>query len=194
VSAASFDFAPLAPPVAEVEPIDPLAAAAAEVDALRTAAVAEGRTAGRAEALEALAPALTALEEAAAAVRADAAELAARLEREAVELGLAVAEQVLAGVLAVEPERVVEAVRGALRGIDDRSRITVLVNPDDLELVRDAAEELRASLGGIEHLEVQAERRVGRGGAIVRHPEGDLDAQVATKLERARELVEAALS
>jgi flagellar biosynthesis/type III secretory pathway protein FliH len=56
--------------------------------------------------------------------------------------------------------------------------------------VRAAADELAASLGGIEHLEVQAERRVGRGGAVVRHPEGDVDAQLATKLERVRELVE----
>ena len=87
----------------------------------------------------------------------------------------------------------VETVRGALRGIVERERITVLVNPDDLELVRDAMDELRASLGGIEHCEVQAERRVGRGGCVVRTPDGDVDARIETKLERAREVVEAAL-
>jgi len=60
--------------------------------------------------------------------------------------------------------------------------------------VRDAMDDLRASLGGIEHCEVQAERRVSRGGAVVRTPDGDVDARVETKLQRAREVVESALS
>ena len=66
----------------------------------------------------------------------------------------------------------------------------MLVNPDDLELVPSAMDELVAALGGIEHCEVQAERRVGRGGAVVRTPDGEVDAGVETKLERAREVVD----
>jgi len=57
-----------------------------------------------------------------------------------------------------------------------------------------AAYDIRASLGGFEHCEVQSERRVSRGGAVVRTPEGDVDARVETKLVRAREVIEAALS
>ena len=72
--------------------------------------------------------------------------------------------------------------------------MTVLVHPDDLELVaRVDRRASRPTLGGIEHCEVQAERRVGRGGAIVRTPEGEIDARLETKLARAREVVEAAL-
>jgi flagellar biosynthesis/type III secretory pathway protein FliH len=87
----------------------------------------------------------------------------------------------------------VDAVEGALRGVVERDRITVLVNPDDMELVAEAIEGVRASLGGIEHCVVEAERRVARGGCIVRTPVGDVDARVETKLERAREVVAAAL-
>jgi flagellar assembly protein FliH len=100
---------------------------------------------------------------------------------------------VLAGALAVEPERVLDSVRGALRGIVERERIIVLVNPADLDIVTGAIEELKASLGGIESCLVEAERRVGRGGCIVRTPVGDIDARVETKLERAGEVVAAAL-
>jgi flagellar assembly protein FliH len=57
----------------------------------------------------------------------------------------------------------------------------VLVNPDDLELVRDAMGGVVSALGGIEHCEVQAERRVGRGGAVVRTPDGDVDARVESQ-------------
>ena len=95
--------------------------------------------------------------------------------------------------LGLDPEKVVEAVTGALRGIVERDRVTVLVNPDDLEIVREAMDGLRASLGGIDHCDVEAERRVGRGGCIVRTPVGDVDARVETKLERAGEVVAAAL-
>ena len=92
--------------------------------------------------------------------------------------------------IAVEPERVADAVRGALRRLVERDRVLVLVNPDDLDVVREHADALVAELGGIEHLGVEADRRVGRGGAIVRTGEGEVDATLETKLGRAREVVE----
>ena len=67
----------------------------------------------------------------------------------------------------------------------------MLVHPDDLELVARVDRRDPRELGGIEHCEVQAERRVGRGGAMVRTPEGEIDARLETKLARAREVVEA---
>jgi flagellar biosynthesis/type III secretory pathway protein FliH len=186
----------VAPP-AGASPVDPapglLAQAQAEADRLREAARAEGYEAGRAEALAALSPALEALQTAVAAAHEERLAAADQLEIHAVDLSLYLAEKVLSASLAVQPERVVEAVRGALRGIVERERVTVLVHPEDLELVREAMDELRATLGGIEHCEVQAERRVSRGGAIVRTQDGDVDARVETKLQRAREVVEAAL-
>jgi flagellar biosynthesis/type III secretory pathway protein FliH len=59
--------------------------------------------------------------------------------------------------------------------------------------VNEAMTEIAGSLGGIEHVDVQEERRVPRGGAVVRTTVGELDARIATKLERAREAVEAQL-
>jgi flagellar assembly protein FliH len=197
---AEFDFETLEPlatpasPVSQAEAVmDVLAQAQAEAEALREAARAEGYAAGRAEASAALEPAFAALSLAAEQVRAEQVAAAEALERRAVELGLALAQKVVAGALAVEPERVIEAVQGALRGIVERERITVLVNPDDMDLVSGAMEDVRASLGGIEHCVVEAERRVSRGGCIVRTPVGDVDARVETKLERAGEVVSAAL-
>jgi flagellar assembly protein FliH len=189
--------APVAPARAGVGPdavMAALARAEAEAEVVRAAAREEGLREGREEALVALTPALEALTQAAEAVQASQFARADRLEAHAVDLALFLAEKVLAGALAVEPQRVVESVRGALRGIVERERVTVLVHPDDLEMVRGALDDIRASLGGIEHCEVQAERRVSRGGAVVRTPDGDVDARVETKLQRAREVVEAALS
>ncbi|CAA9534902.1 MAG: hypothetical protein AVDCRST_MAG30-4129, partial [uncultured Solirubrobacteraceae bacterium] len=119
---------------------------------------------------------------------------AERLEGEAVDLGFAVAQKIVGAVTSADPSLVLEAIRGALRGIVERERVTLLVSPDDLELVRAASDELRISLGGIEHCEIQAERRVARGGAVVRYADGQVDARVQTKLERAREVVEESLA
>jgi flagellar assembly protein FliH len=204
MAATEFDFAPLAAaPVAVVghdrdtaveAAAGALASAHAEAGAIRALAHAEGLAAGREAGVAELAPAAAALEEGARALRAEAALAADRLEVQAVDLALFLAEKVLGGAIAVQPALVVESVRGALRGIVERERVTVLVHPDDLEMVREAMDDVRASLGGIEHCEVQAERRVSRGGAVVRTPEGDVDGRVETKLQRAREVVEAALS
>jgi flagellar assembly protein FliH len=187
-----------APAGAAPLPVDPtaglLAQAHAEAEQLRETARAEGYEAGRAEALAALSPALEALQTAVAAAHDERLAAADQLEMHAVDLSLYLSEKVIGAALAVEPARVVEAVRGALRGLVERVRVTVLVHPDDLEIVRSALDELRGALGGIEHCEVQAERRVSRGGAVVRTPDVDVDARLEVKLQRAREVVEAALS
>jgi flagellar assembly protein FliH len=193
---ATWDLAPLerlptAPPLGAGEAV---AAAHAEAAAIRERARAEGYAAGLEEARDRMAPAAEALAVAArevAQLRADAADAA---EPAAVELALRIAEQAVGAAIAVEPERVLDVVRGALRRLLERERLLVLVNPDDLEMVREGMASLVAELGGIEHVEVQAERRVMRGGAVVRTAEGDVDADLPTKLQRAREVLERELS
>ena len=59
--------------------------------------------------------------------------------------------------------------------------------------MRAAADGFAGELGGIEHCDVQAERRLARGGAVVRTDEGQVDASAETQLARARELVAAEL-
>ncbi|MGE4428154.1 MAG: FliH/SctL family protein [Solirubrobacteraceae bacterium] len=172
--------------------------ARAEADAIRAqareAGWAEGHAAGRAEALTAVEPAVRALTEALQEASVAGALLADALEHEAVELALMTAEKVVAASVRANPERVLDVVRGALRGIVDRRRITILVNPADLPLLRDAIGTLREELGGVEQCDVQAERRVGRGGALVRTTEGEVDARLEAKLDRAADLLREAAS
>ena len=152
-----------------------------------------GFQAGLAEAQAHLADGIAAVQAAAAAVAAERERVSAAVERAAVELALRIAEQAIGASVAARPETVVDVVRGALRRLVERERVTILVHPDDLELVRAASATLVAELGGMEHCDVQAERRVARGGAVVRTVEGEVDATLQTKLERARETLEAEL-
>ena len=173
-----------------VLPATPPVDLTAEIEAARAAGHEQGFQAGMLEAHGQMAAAVAALQAAAQALDAERDRIATAVEGATVELGLRIAEQAIGASLTVEPERVVDVVRGALRRLVERDRVTILVNPDDLDLVREAAPALVGELGGMEHCEVQAERRVGRGGAIVRTVEGEVDASLETKIARAREVLE----
>ena len=179
-------------------PADVLAHAIADAEAIREQARADGHAAGYADGLELArteaAPLLTALAGAVEAITGTRDELAEMLTAQAAELALLTAEQMVAGAIAAEPQRIVDVVRGALRRIADRHRVTVLVNPAELELLNQSVPALQAELGGIENLDVQADRRVARGGAIAQTVHGEIDVSVAAQLQTARELVHAALS
>jgi flagellar assembly protein FliH len=180
----------LAPLEAVIVPERPAPGSAPTIDAVREQAFEEGVSAGVAQAQSQLDGPASALAAAADQLQALRTDAAASVEADAVDLALRIAEQVVGAAIAADPELVVEAVRGALRRLVERDRVLILVNPDDLELVRDHVARLVGELGGIEHCEVQAERRVRPGGAIVRTSEGEVDATLETKLARAREVLE----
>lgn len=173
--------------------VDPIGVAAAEAEAIREHARVEGFEAGRLEGLtevrRELEPSAQALVEAATAVTAEQDARASALEREAVELALRIAAKVVAGALEARPEIVVDVVAGALRTFVDRERVTVAVHPDDAALVRESIDAVASAMGGIAHVDVQADRRVTRGGAVVRTDAGEVDGTVEAKLERAREAI-----
>jgi flagellar biosynthesis/type III secretory pathway protein FliH len=196
---AAFAFDQLPPAPVEARRIDAQAArneaeqivatARLEADSIRERAYAEGVAAGRAEASAQAAPAVQALGAAIVQVEEERIQLASEMEEAAVSLALQIADKALTAAITAHPERVVDVVRGALRCLVERERVTILVHPDDMELVREATDGLVGQLGGIEHIDVQEERRMGRGGAIVRSTAGEIDARVETKLERAREIL-----
>jgi flagellar assembly protein FliH len=187
----------LEPPPAQQDPLHAaetlVEAARTEAGALRAKAVKDGfaeglRRAGE-ESAASLAPAMEALRSALDEAVSARDAIVDSAEARATQLALAIAEKVVAGALEVAPERVVDVVRGALRGMLDGERIVVCVHPDDVELVRSAGSELADA-----HIEIYAERRVARGGAVVRTSVGEVDAQIQTKLDAVQALVAAELS
>jgi flagellar assembly protein FliH len=174
-----------------------LAQAMADAERIRESARAEGyehgHAAGHAHGVAEITSAASALGEAAHGIESLRGEVSDAVEADAIELALALAGKILAGAFQARPELVVEIVQGALRRISDRRRITVLVNPADLDVVREALGELTAQGSGVELCDLQSDERVGAGSAIVRTAEGEVDASVATQLERAREVARTTL-
>lgn len=180
----SFEFPELAVPRPAEER---LAAAEAEregeLEAARATGYDEGLAVGRAE-VSATARAL-----ASAAARLDeaGAVAAAAAEPRAVELALRIAEKVLGGELEARPEMVLDVVRGALRRLTEPLPATLLVNPADAELVRASIADFSVEHGS--ELSVREERRIERGGCVVRTQAGEIDAQITAQLERAAKVV-----
>lgn len=153
----------------------------------------QGFAEGQAQGQSAVETAAAALGQALDHELAQREQMTVALAHDAVELALELAAKIVHGAIEVQPERILDVVTDALRPIADRRRLTILVDPADLELVTASLDQLRARAGGIELCEVQADRRVGRGGAVVRTSEGEVDASVSTQLEKAREVIVAEL-
>ncbi len=197
-TAVSYDFEQLQPsdPPPRDAPARLLAQARAEAGALHAQARAEGYATGveqgRADGADQMRAAVTALAEVLTQAEAIRSETAAAVERDAIDLALALAGKILAATLEVRPEAVVDVVQGALRRVGGARNVVIFVNPADLEVVQGALGELGPS-SGMAPLDVQAEQRVARGGALVRTTDGEVDVQVATQLERAREIAQSEL-
>jgi flagellar assembly protein FliH len=196
---AAYTFRQLEAPAGSVRDVaDVLSAAHSDAERIRQQARAEGEAEGRAVGMAAvraeLEPSLQAVAATAQALESLRDQIIAELEHDAVALALRLAEQVVAGAIDVAPERVLDVAAVALRRIRDRRHVTLVVNPADLELMSSSVTQLQSQLGGIEHLNVQSDRRVGRGGVLARTDEGEIDATLETQLARAREIVAAELS
>ena len=140
-----------------------------------------------------LEPAAAALAEAVQGVAQQEDEFLAEAELAAVDLALRLAEKIVGSAIEADPEAVLGVIAGALRRATVRDHLVLEVNPADFELVHDLADELAARVGGVRRLDVIAERRVSRGGCVVRTEDGEIDARIEEQLARAAEVVAHAL-
>ena len=113
-----------------------------------------------------------------------------RIEPELVRLAVTIGEKVVGRELEMRPETVVELVRSAMRRLRDRETLRVSVNPQDLQRVKEAREDLISTIDGVRKLEIVEDRRIDPGGCLIESPNGTLDARIRTQLEEVSEALE----
>ncbi len=182
---------------------DPVAAARREAEAELTRAkeqalevLAEAKSRGYAEGLAQAETELqqkcSELESLVAAINEKQNTFFMRMEREVIELAIAIAAKVVEREVEAHPEIVVEQVRRCVRRLHERERLCVRVNPSDVETVRAAKAELMAGHDGLHRMDVVDDRRVAKGGCVVESQSGILDARLDRQLkEVGRVLLEA---
>lgn len=160
------------------EPVTSTVDAEAELASLREAARAEGYTeglaAGRVEGEQACGRMKQLAEEFSATLD----NLDFRLADMVLELALDVARQVVAGELAVRPERILDVVNLALKQMAETSReARLLLNPDDAALVRPHLDQVLDK----NRLRIVEDLRIERGGCLIETAHGDLDATLPAR-------------
>ena len=149
----------------------------------------EGREAAQATitaALDNLARVTQALEE----VRAN---ILANMEEELVALVAAATDLVLTTPGAVDREVIGQVVSQAVRRVAAAGRLTVHLNPADLEMVADLQPSLMQTFSELEHLELVPDPELERGGCLVDSNIAQIDATLATRRDQLLAVLDQAL-
>lgn len=126
-------------------------------------------------------------------LRAAVGQVTRECEGAMIALALEIAGKIVAD-MPVSSELVEAAVREALGQVEQKSSLTVLLNPMDYELLQRAnAPVLLADVGG-EQLKFQTSSNVTRGGCLVQTNFGVVDARRETKLEALKQSLESSCS
>ncbi|MEB3222978.1 MAG: FliH/SctL family protein [Candidatus Sericytochromatia bacterium] len=183
-----------------------VAVAEADAEAIRAAAMEEGRRRGHAEGYaagleEAKAVVfgehgrlLESLAQAEASYVADVAGREAALSQQLARLSIAIASKLLAVELAHGREAAVPLARLAIRHLTDKAQVRLRVHPLDVNTIVAAKQQLMLSVDGLAQLDVVSDPAVGLAGCLIETRSGLIDARLSTQLaEVASELLEVQL-
>jgi flagellar assembly protein FliH len=103
-------------------------------------------------------------------------------ERQVVDLSLQIAQKVVEREVENMPDLAVNIIRAALEEMDVRTAVRVRVNPDDEELLRRRWAQVVPPGVNPERIELLGDERVQAGGAMIDTTQGQVDAQLDSKL------------
>ena len=109
-----------------------------------------------------------------------------RLAFEAANLAMAICESVIGEQLKVAPETIrLIAIKALQESIIGES-VVLVVNPEDIQVLKSSEQELRRVSGGAA-IAFEADSGISRGGCTVRTEFGEVDANIETLLSSVRE-------
>lgn len=177
---------------AEAEAI--LAAARAEADSIREAAKQEGYAQGRADAREELLAARAELDQLVDDINRQHERFLSEAEPQLAQLALMIAAKVIEREVVLAGDVAVSIASACIRRIKERRWLRIHVNPESIESIRAAREEILAQTGTDARLEVTEDPRVDPGGCVIESPSGLMDARIQTRIGILQEALEDVLS
>ncbi|MEN3015558.1 MAG: FliH/SctL family protein [bacterium] len=110
-------------------------------------------------------------------------------EKEIIDLVFEVAEKIINKKIQEEPSIVTSYLSELLSKVERSKSITIWVNPEELEEVRNYREKIKHLLEDVENLTVAPDERIGKGGCIIETNFGKIDSRISTKLEVLKEII-----
>jgi flagellar assembly protein FliH len=134
-----------------------------------------------------LATALPALGQAVACLEREKAQHLRHCERHVVRLAIAIAERLVRRELDRAPEITLSLVREALDLAASSERISLHLNPDDCETLRDSLAQLTTQRSSTQRLEIVSDPAIAAGACVVKTEFGTIDQQFQSQLARIEE-------
>ena len=117
-------------------------------------------------------------------------EFIKRYEKEILHLICAIAEKVVRGGVNVDNQIVREAILEAFSLAADRSEVTVRVNPEEVEYVKEIRPEFFDRISDLKSITIESDPSITRGGCFMETTFGNVDARLETQLEKIANAVE----
>jgi flagellar assembly protein FliH len=155
--------------------------------------ISEGEKAGFERTAQKLEPVLNSLRQALLQLNNLRQDTVQKLEKEVVELALAIARKVICREIEVDKEVVVWVARQALTKVEDSGKITIKLNPSDLQFINETKYRLSEMIGNIDNVKLESEDTIHSGGCVVETDLGDIDARIEHQLQAVEETFRTAL-
>jgi len=117
-------------------------------------------------------------------------EFIKRYEKETLHLICAIAEKVVRGAVKVDNQIVREAILEAFSLAVDRSEVTVRVNPEEVEYVKEIRPEFFDRISELKSITIESDPSITPGGCFMETAFGNVDARLETQLEKIVRAVE----
>jgi flagellar assembly protein FliH len=100
------------------------------------------------------------------------------VESDLVQLALAVARKIVGHEVSIGPEAVSRIIRQALDRVEHAGRISIKLNPADLELLAEIKPQLLSGLPEAGRAAFEADAGIARGGCLIETDGGEVDARI----------------
>ena len=108
-------------------------------------------------------------------------------EREIRRLVAQIASKVVQQIVDEDHETVARIARECIRLTGDRQTLTILIHPEDHEIIEQYCPEYRVAFDNLEKIEIRDDLRVPRGGVIIETGSGGVDGRIHRQLGYIRE-------
>ncbi len=106
-----------------------------------------------------------------------------------IDLSLAIAERVCKIVVGRSSEAARANARALLEMVAHHDDVRICMHPDDCAPLEDVAGELVGAVGELQHVRIEPDEQVERGGCVLRWRGGTIDARIAEQLQRIAESI-----
>ena len=110
-----------------------------------------------------------------------------KIEKELVQLALAIARQVICQEITMDREIVVCVAREALAKVEDPGKIKIKMSPSDLQFINETQSRLSNLVENIDNVTFESTENIQSGGCIVETDIGEIDARIDKQLQAIEE-------